>query len=170
MVILFSKRKSKIEEEIIEILLKYGGDYITDKKIIITDSKFTLVSKYKYSEITLKKGIAVFCDDTDRFEKQELPQNMIGICEENNKTALELFKKNCISVITCGMNSKNTVTLSSLNDNTLLTSLQRTVTDSKGTDIMPSEFKVKLNKKYNPFAVMACVAVLLINGIMPTEF
>ena len=68
------------------------------------------------------------------------------------------------------MNSKNTVTLSSLNDNTLLTSLQRTVTDSKGTDIMPSEFKVKLNKKYNPFAVMACVAVLLINGIMPTEF
>ena len=170
MVILFSGRNSKTEKEIIEILTKYGGNYISDKFVSENTGNFTIISVYKKSEIKLKKGIAVFIDETDRFLCQNLPIGIIGICEDINQKALEIFKQNNIAVISCGINAKNTVTLSSFNSNSLLASLQRTLTDNYGNNIVPSEFKIKLTNKYSPFSVMASIAVLLINGIVPKEF
>ncbi len=170
MVILFSGRKSRTEKEIIEILTKHGATYISDKFVAENQGLFTIISTYKKTDISLNKGIAVFIDDTDRFNQQTFPIGIIGICEDSNIKALELFKKSHNAVISCGINSKNTVTLSSINDDGLLASLQRTVTDNCGNQIYPSEFKIKLTKEFSPFAVMASVAVLLLNGIVPTEF
>ncbi len=170
MVILFSGRKSKAEKEIIEILTKYGGNYISDKFVSENDGNFTIISVYKKCEIKLKKGIAVFLDDTDRFLNQNLPIGIIGICEETNQKALEIFKQNNVAVISCGIGAKNTVTLSSFNSDNLLASLQRTLTDNSGNEIDPCEFKIKLTKEYSPFSIMSSIAVLLINGILPFEF
>lgn len=170
MVILFSGRKSKTEKEIIEILTKYGATYISDKLVSQNQGLFTIISTYKKTEINLNKGIAVFIDDTDRFTQQDFPIGIIGICEDTNIKALETFKNSRIAVISCGINLKNTITLTSINDDELFASLQRTVTDNSGTQIDPRELKIKLTKKFSPFAVMASVAVLLLNGILPTEF
>lgn len=170
MVILFSGRKSKIEKEIIEILSKYGGNYISDKFVGDNSGTFTFLSVYKKSEIKLKKGIAVFIDDTKRFQNQNLPIGVIGICEDLNHKALEIFKNNNIAVISCGINSKNTVTLSSYNSENLLATLQRTLTDNFGNEIDPCEYRIKLSKEFHPFSIMASIAVLLLNGILPHEF
>jgi len=170
MVILFSGRKSETEKEIIEILCSYGGDYISDKTVRREKGFFTVISEYKKTDLKLKKGIALILDDTERFEGQIFPQGIIGICEDTNQKALQLFEKSKVPVISCGMSSKNTVTLSSLNSETLLTALQRTVTDITGKDIEPGEFKIRLTKGYHPFSVMASVAVLLLFGISPKEF
>lgn len=170
MVIIFSGRKSAVEKEIISILTKYGANYISDKMISADAGKFTIISEYKKTDIKLKKGIAVFIDDTDRFNDQIFPEGIIGICGDSNTKALELFKKSNIPVISCGMNCKNTVTLSSLNSSTLLATLQRTVIDNYGNEVDPGEFKIKLTKNYEPFSVMASAAVLLVNGIIPDEF
>lgn len=170
MVILFSGRKSAVEKEIIEILSGYGADYISDKAVSSVGGRFTVISEYKKTDIKLKSGIAVFIDDTDRFENQCFPDGIIGICEDRNTAALKAFKASHTPVISCGMGAKNTVTLSSFGDASLLTSLQRTVTDFKGKDIEPAEFKIKLTKKYSSFAVMAATAVLLLVGIKPDVF
>lgn len=170
MVILFSGRKNAAERELIEILTGCGADYISDRSVSAGDGIFTIISEYKKTDLRLKDGIAVFLDDTDRFSGQSFPEGMVGICEDTNKTALSLFKESNIPVISCGMNSKNTVTLSSLNSSSLLAALQRTVTDCKGNDIFPGEFKIKLSADYTPFAVMAATAVLLLNGITPESF
>lgn len=170
MVILLTKQKSKIENEIIEILSEFGGNFITANKIINIDNQFTVISKNKTCDIDIKKGVVIICDDTDKFDKQSLPIGLIGICEENNKNALKLFKQNTIPVICCGISPKNTVTISSFDDEVLQISLQRTITNFKGKDIGPAEFKIKLKKRYNPFSVMACISILIINGIIPKEF
>ena len=170
MVILLSNRKNKTEKEIIEILKQYGATFISDKFVSENDGNFTIISTYKKTDINLKKGIAVFIDNTSRFENQEFPIGIIGICEDKNTIALKEFQKNHIAVISCGMNLKNTITLSSINDDSLFATLQRTVTDYKGKSIDPSEFKIKLKKEYSPFAVMASLAILLLNGILPYEF
>lgn len=170
MVLLFADRKSVYEKEIIEILKNYGGNYISDKTVFSGKNKFTLISRYKSAEIDSYQGVAVFCDNTEKFANQILPCGFIGICEDSNKNALENFKRNNIPVICCGMNSKNTVTISSINSNTLFASLQRTVQNCELKDIEPTEFKIKLKKHYKPFSVMACVAVLLLKGIIPNEF
>jgi hypothetical protein len=170
MILLFCKRKSKTEKEIIEILKSYGGAHISDREIVENNNTFTIISFYKVSDLNIRNGIAVFCDDTEKFLPQTLPQNIIGICEDSNKTALTVFQKSGIPVISCGMNAKNTITLSSLGSNQLFASLQRCVTDSSGLNIEPAEFKIKLNSKYQPFSVMASVAILLLNSIKPNEF
>lgn len=170
MVILFSGRRSAVEKEIIEILSGYGANYISDKAVSSVGGRFTVVSEYKKTDIKLKSGIAVFIDDTDRFCNQVFPKGIIGICEDSNTAALKAFKTSGIPVISCGMGAKNTVTLSSLGNASLLASLQRTVTDFAGNDIDPAEFKIRLTKKYSPFAVMASAAVLLILGIKPDVF
>lgn len=170
MVILFSGRKSSVEKEIIKILTGCGANYISDKMVAASDGGFTIISEYKKTEIKLKKGIAVFIDDTDRFSGQSFPAGITGICEESNEKALELFKGSNIPVISCGMNAKNTVTLSSLGISSLLAALQRTVTDFRGNEVDPGEFKIKLTREYSPFSVMASAAVLLLNGIIPESF
>lgn len=170
MVILFSDRKNRIEKEITEILTFAGADYISDKTIYSGEGFFSVISEYKKIDLKIKNGIAVFCGNADRFKTQVFPENIIGICEDTNTAALQLFKINRIPVISCGMNSKNTITLSSIIDNELLASLQRSIYDINGKKLEPAEFKIKLNKNYSPFSVMASLAVLLLKGIIPKEF
>ncbi len=170
MVILFSGRKCAVEKEIIEILSGYGANYISDKAVSSAEGRFTVISEYKKTDIKLKSGIAVFIDDTDRFDNQIFPDGITGVCEDSNLKALSIFKSCGTPVISCGMSGKNTVTLSSLGSTSLLASLQRTVTDLCGNEVDPAEFKIKLTKQYSPFAVMASAAVLLLVGIKPEVF
>lgn len=170
MVILFSGRKSVIEKEIIKILTSFGANYISDKKIKTGGNLFTIISEYKPTEINIKNGIVIFIDDTDRFESQILPENIIGICENQNIAAKEAFKNSKTPVIICGMNTKCSITLSSLGSNYLFVSLQRSITNFKGEKIEPFEFKIKLTAPYHPFSVMASATVLLLNGIVPEVF
>ena len=170
MVILLSDRKSKVESEIIEILTKYGGQHISDKFIGNDSGKFTILSIYKKSKIKLSKGIAVFLDRGKRFEGQSLPLGVIAICEDENRTALEIAKQNHIAVISCGLSSKNSVTLSSMGNDQLFTSLQRSIQKPNGEFVEPCEIKIKLSKSYLPFSVMASTAILLLMNITPLEF
>lgn len=94
----------------------------------------------------------------------------IGVCEDSNSEALKLLMKNCVPVISCGMNGKNTVTLSSVGGSAALVSLQRTVTDIYGRDREPAEFRIRLTHSRSPFAVAAAAAALLLLGITPDEF
>ena len=170
MVILLSDRNNKHEKEIIEILKKHGGQHISDKFIGDNEGKFTVLSIYKKSELQINKGVIVFLDEGKRFADQEIPIGFIGVCDENNIKALSIFKKNKISAICCGLGSKNSITLSSLGDNSLFACLQRNIQKNDGKIIEQGEFKIKLTKKYLPFSIMASVAILLLYGITPNEF
>lgn len=170
MVILFAERKSKNEKEIIEILKKYGADHISDGAIDRTKSRFTVVTVYKKTNLVLDSGIAVYTDNTNRFKAQKHPIGIIGICEENNTSAFEIFKKSNNAVITCGANRKNTLTFSSANSKFLMMSIQRTIIDQNGNTIDPCELKIELTKSYSAFSVMVCAGILLLNGIKPLKF
>lgn len=170
MVLLFGTRQNKYEKEIIEILKKHGANHISDKVISEGQGDFTIISIYKKAEITLDKGIAVFLNETAKFSKQKLPIGIIGICEEKNSRALENFSLNNITVLTCGIGSKNTVTISSISNNTLLATIQRTIIDTNGNLLNPCEIKIHLTKEYLPYSIMVAVAILLLLGITPTNF
>ena len=170
MVILFSERKNDTEKEIIEILTYHNGNYISDRTIKGDNGAFTVISEYQKTDLQLEKGVVLILGNTKRFKDQKIPTGIVGICEDNNHSAFKLFEKSRIPVISCGMNSKSTLTISSLEDSTMFLSLQRIITDINGNEIEPFEFKIKLKKIYNPFSVMASSAVLLTNGIIPFEF
>lgn len=170
MVILFADRKSKSQNEIIEILKKYGADHISDKEISLAKNRFTIITVHKNTKLIIDGGIAVFTDNTERFSKQKFPIGITGICEENNTSALKIFKNNNNAVITCGASRKNTITFSSANGKSLLASVQRTIIDQNGNLIDPCEFKIELTENYSSFSIMASACILLLNGIKPQKF
>lgn len=170
MVVLFSNRKSKTKKEIIEILTHCGAGYVSDRKIIASKNSLNVISEYKPIRLDIKKGIAILVDNASHFENQDLAEGIIGICESENKNALKVFENNKTPVITCGMNPKSTVTVSSLNTNYMLISLQRSFSGMVCKEIEPQELKIKLSKKYEPFSVMASAVILLLYGIEPFEF
>ena len=144
MVILFADKKTNAEKEISDILHRCGAG---------AADGITFITDYGKAESGIK-----------------LPSGTVGICEDSDRAALKILMESGIPVITCGMNPKNTVTLSSLAAASALVSLQRTVTDIFGSEAEPGEFRIKLNRGYSPFAVTASAAVLLLSGILPDEF
>ncbi len=165
MVILFSNRKSKLEKEILEILIACGADFVSDKSVVSAGGFFTVAVCYKKTNIDAKKAIILILDDSDKYLNQTLPSDVIGICEDVNFNALQVFKYNKVPVITCGNNHKNTITLSSIENNQYILTLQRQITDLKGNRILPTDYKITLDKKYSPEAVMLSGAVLcLVNN------
>lgn len=164
MVLLFSNRKNKLEKEIIEILTACGADFVSDKFITASGGYFTVAVCYKKTLININKGVALILDDTHRFINQELPIGITGICEDNNEIALKLFKANGLPVITCGNNAKNTLTISSVENNNYLVTLQREIIDINGNTICPADYKITLQKAYSPEAVMLSCGVLCMIG------
>ena len=117
MIIIFTDKKTKCGTEISDILYRCIPKRQTD---------FDIVTEYS--------------------ENIDFPPGSIGVCEDSNSEALKLLMKNCVPVISCGMNGKNTVTLSSVGGSSALVSLQRTVTDIYGSDREPAEFRLRLRR------------------------
>lgn len=170
MVILLSSRNSKCEKEIVEILKNNGANHISDRNIDTNHGNLTAISIYKKTDLNLKNAVAIFVEKSQRFTLQKFPIGIIGIAEDNNKAALSNFKKSGNAVITCGINNKNTITISSLNHENALVTLQRSIIDLNGNIVDPAEYKITLSKQYTPFSIMACAITLILKGIEPTLF
>ena len=170
MVIIFSNRKSKTEKELIKILTNCGADLFTDNTVINTNGNFVATSVYKHINISSKKGIALILDDTLKFKNQKLPYSFLGLCEDQNITALKLLKNNHVLTITCGNNCRNTVTISSFSNKNVVVTIQRTITDLNGKLIYPADYNITLKDNYSSEAVMFGVIILLMHGITPKLF
>ena len=162
MVIIFSRRNSRFLKEIANILCNFGCGYIDDRKIVLKENCFSVIAEYNKTNIDFIKGVVVFCDDTEKFNGQTLPPNAIGVSDGNNRNALNIFKNNKTAAISCGMNPKNTITLSSIENGKIFISLQRTIIDINGNKIEPGEYKMDYNNSYDPFSYLISLAVLLV--------
>lgn len=162
MVVILSDRENKTEKEIIRMLSALGAAVISDGKILETGSSFTVVASHRKTQIKAKSGIVIATDGIKKFKNQRLPRGVIGICSESNMSALDLFKKNGISVITCGVGTKNTLSVSSINENGMLLCLQRSIIDANGCVLEPCELKIKPSGKTELFSCLAAEAVRLI--------
>lgn len=167
MIILFAARNSKTEKEITEILCSFGVNYISSSMVLQGKNQPTLISLHKPTRLDIKKGMVIFCDDTERFAAQDLPKTVFGICEEDCATALSVFKNSGVAVISCGLGSKNTVTVSSIGENQMLIAFQRSFINLKGEIIEPREYRINLTKSYNTYSVLAATTALILNSIIP---
>ena len=77
MIIIFADKKTKCGTEISDILYRCIPKRQTD---------FDIVTEYS--------------------ENIDFPPGSIGVCEDSNSEALKSLMKNCVPVISCGMNGK----------------------------------------------------------------
>lgn len=98
-----------------------------------------------------------------------LARARIGICSDSDPYALSLLCESQTPVITCGMSSHNTVTLSSRTDTDCSVTLQRAVKRIDGKSTEPAEYPIILTSAHQPFTVMAASAIMLLNGATPEK-
>lgn len=75
---------------------------------------------------------------------------------------LDLLNNLDVQLITYGFNQKATITASSVEENKIMICLQRTIKNLQNKKIEPQEFKRKLIKDSNTYAVMELVSLLLL--------
>ncbi len=66
------------------------------------------------------------------------------------------------TIITFGLNPKACVTLSSVNENTLVCCIQRPLPTLEGSIVIQQEFSVSVNKAYSPCDVLGAVTTALV--------
>ena len=78
---------------------------------------------------------------------------------------LDIVCQQKVYIITYGLNSKATLTASSLDGNQTFLCLQRTVIDINNNEIEPQEFSILKNDKYDVAELMSIVATCIVCGI-----
>ena len=170
MITIFSKPRCKESKEIAEILKKHGASVITESAVFSGIGDFSVFFRSKPIKISGDKNIILIADNSDYLTKIKLPKKTIGICESKAQKSLKAFEKSKIQTITCGLNLKSTVTLSSINENSMLVCLQRSLISLYGKTIEPADFKIILTQNYQPFSVMSACILLLLLEIKPEIF
>ena len=167
MVIMLSDKENSTDRRIAELLNHKGASIIMDNKISDQSGKFIVINHHKTFKITAEKGIVIATDAINNFKKQNFPKGIIGICNQDNFNALKLFKNNNIPVITCGRGAKNTFTVSSIAEESVLLSLQRSIPDINGRYIEPCEIRVNIFKNEDLFSILAATVTMLIYSVTP---
>lgn len=161
MVFVLSNKENKTEKEIAEMLKQLGVSVVTESGIFEKTSDFTAFFLHNVTKIVAEQGVVIATDNLKKFKNQCFSKGFIGVCSENNKNALKFFKKNKLSVITCGTGTKNTLSVSSIEDSSMLLCLQRSIANIKGNIIEPCEIKVTFKNHQNLFSLLAVVSALI---------
>ena len=145
------------------VVILSGKENSAESEIMAELNGFEAISLIGKTDININKGVVIIADQNKRLKNVKLSKSLTGICSDENLTALNIFKKNCLPIITCGMGSKNTVTVSSISEKSLMLSLQRNIRDINGKVIEPLEIKAE-KKGESFFPIMAAETAKLILG------
>ena len=150
-------------------LARYGGvQYYSPERLArLGDDKmqFLLYDCEKLPQIEINNGIILFKNSFDSPEQIKIPSGFLCILEMKNIHAAEMLNSTGTAAITCGTNSKDTLSIAGLNETSAALSLQRNIITVDGSILEPHDFTVKLLSKLSPSRILAVCAVLLISGI-----
>jgi hypothetical protein len=106
------------------------------------------------------KYIIVYCGKPDK----DISGGFAAIVEESNNEAAAQLASCGLPAISCGINEKNTVTISSNDLDKIQVCLQRSVTGLNGQTIEPGEFVFESGKETGYTFLAAATIFLLVNG------
>lgn len=92
----------------------------------------------------------------------ELPS--VAVVDSSNKELVELVSLTKLPAITCGLSSRDTLTLTSIKEDSAVLGLQRSLTCFDGMVEDPQEIPLRLDGPMDSFTLMAAASVYLLTG------
>lgn len=132
------------------------------KDLIIVDTEKLISDNLKDTIIIFKK------DFIPEISGNFLNSNT-AIVSSDQKNQLEILSKLGIKTITCGTNSKDTITFSSFENDALMVSLQRPITSINGKKILPFE-KSMCPENCDEYSVLAYFALSAKIGLLDINY
>ncbi len=168
-IILFGEKSDmQISIQLRRILKNYGGYIYVHAGEVFEKAegtpRFLLYECDERDTLDLDQGIVVFKSKISLLTKNpQLSSGVISVVESENKTALFLLNHTENRAMTCGMSPRDTLTLSSFDDNSASISRQREIQTLSGRSIEAGETTVKFTAPLAEYTLLAAYAVLLLS-------
>lgn len=144
------KNESYIKNKLSKILPIENIIFITDKNILnVKNIKFeTIIIDAKINnKVELRKILS-----TAKYV----------ILNSDIDMNLEVINDLNLTVITYGFNNKSTFTVSSITENSIIICLQRIIFGKNGIEIEPQEYRFKIDKNIEKYAIIASGIILIL--------
>lgn len=129
-----------------------------------------LITEYETPpRLNVGRGIFVFKDKVSCPMPVKVPKGFIAVAHSASAESLTLLQQAGCPAVVCGMSSRDTVTLSGLQEPSAAVSLQRKIVDLQGNAIEAQEIPVKLSSPLEGYPLLAACAVLLLTQGEPKE-
>lgn len=112
--------------------------------------------------IEINKCIIVFKENARLANLKEMPPDTIAIVSSANTDLIEQLSGYRITLISCGMLAKDTLTFSSSMDENMVVALQREMETFSGKVYEPLEIPVSYNVNANKYSVLAYTALKIL--------
>ena len=116
--------------------------------------------------LSVEKAILIF-DSGAALDSLSLKGQFVAVTASENAEAIKLLKKKKIPAITCGMSSKDTVSLSSRGEGSACVCIQREIEALSGQRVEPREVAVKYEGELSEYSIMAATVTLMLCGALP---
>lgn len=112
--------------------------------------------------IELNECIIVFKENAKLSNLKKIPPNTIAVVSSANTELIERLSAHKVSLISCGMLAKDTLTFSSNMDENMVVALQREMQTPRKKVYEPLEIPVSYNVNANKYAILAYTAIKLL--------
>lgn len=164
---------NSVSSILIPALARYGGvQYYSPKRFTQSGNdkiQFLVYDCEKLPQFEISNGIILFKNSFSSQEHVKIPSGFSSILEMKNTHAAEMLNGTGTAAITCGTNSKDTLSIAGLDETSAALSLQRSIMTVDGSILEPHDFTIKLLSKLSPNRILAVCAVLLISGINSSQ-
>jgi len=110
------------------------------------------------------KAILLFKTKSSLYRPKITPADSVAaVAEYEDAAAAEAAKKLSVPLVTCGMGSKNCVSVSSVDEKSAVIAVHRPITLLSGKDLLPCEFNVATQTKMSGYPLMALCATLILS-------
>ncbi|MCL2035204.1 MAG: hypothetical protein FWG94_10820 [Oscillospiraceae bacterium] len=109
-------------------------------------------------------AIFVFKDCTPIPAGFETTGGQVAIVDSGNNDAMKLVSSTKMPAVTCGLSPCDTLTLSSLSEDSAVIGLQRCITCFDGAVIEPQEIPVSLCAQVDSFTLLSAAAIFILTG------
>ena len=122
-----------------------------------------LITEYETPpRIKVERGVFVFKDKVSCPMPVEIPKGFVAVAHSASAASLALLRHTSCPAVVCGMSSRDTVTLSGLQEPSAAVSVQRQIVDLQGGVIEAREIPVGLSAPLEGYPLLAACAVLLL--------
>lgn len=158
---------TNIEQFLFQIISQKSDCILSTKNTFFnkgTQPEYCIMHYHNIQHITCENTILLFtpgCQLTDNFK---IIGNFQAVVSSDNEDVIQKLAKQKIKAITYGLSAKNTITLSSMKEDSVVISLQRCINTLFGEIIEASDIPLYFNGNIDQYCIMLITAALLISG------
>lgn len=158
-----------LTETLVSTLQQYGKVlYAGEQKLQHEDPgspDFFVREQESLPELHMETGVLVFKTGVRLKHSIHIPEGVRCVLNSRNHQTAELLGKMKISAAACGMSSRDTLSIASLDYGSAVLSLQRSVLTLGGKLLEPHDFQVQVEGNAGPAQILTVSMILLLLGL-----